>query len=107
MVTPMFISGLADCHIPGLYGLVISERQSDELGMRRVFYAGPDCKLPIMDGADFAVKPHNHRQSIRLTPLFGSVHNVAVKLSQWGEMRLWCYRFGSALLSGCFELERM
>ncbi len=106
-----FLSGLANCHIPGLYSLVISERESATVGMRRIFYAGLDCKMGLWDGADFRIKPHNHRQDIRLSRLFGRVSNVDVKLSevhQWrSEFAVYEYAFGSALLDGQFSLRRV
>lgn len=101
-----FISGLENCHLPGLYSLVISERESDSIGMKRVFYCSRSCKMSLWEGADFRVKPHNHRQDIKLTLLFGSAQNVTVKFG-YGEHRLFCYRFKSALLNGDFSVEKM
>lgn len=101
-----FISGLADCHLPGLYSLVLADRESASVGMRRVFYCGPYCNMGLWDGADFRLKPHNHRQSIRLSLLFGEAHNVQLKTG-FGDMRVWCYQFRSALLEGKFKLEKM
>lgn len=105
-----FLSGLADCHLPGLYSLVLSERVSPEVGMRRVFYAGQNCEMDLWDGADFRLKPHNHRQSIKLTLLFGEAINVAMKWGRWSgdeAVHVWKYRFTSALLNGQFGTERM
>ncbi len=106
-----FLSGLADCHLPGLYSLVLSERVSPEVGMRRVFYASQICRMDLWDGADFRLKPHNHRQNIKLTLLFGKAANVDVKLSevhQWrGEFAVYEYGFRSALLNGEFSVERI
>lgn len=101
-----FTSGLANCHLPGLYSLAISERVSSEVGMRRVFYCGADCRMDLWDGADFRIKPHNHRQDITLTLLFGKVDNHVLKVG-FGEMAVWKYGFGSALLNGEFSLSRM
>lgn len=101
-----FISGMANCHLPGLYSFVISERRSRDVGMRRVFYAGVDCRMDLWEGADFRLKPHNHRQDITITGLFGTARNVLVKTG-YGPHRLWCYRFTSGLLEGEFSLERM
>lgn len=106
METLKFISGMLNCHLPGLSSLVISERKSKEVGMRRVFYAGIDCQMDLWDGADFRLKPHNHRQDITITGLFGTARNVIVKTG-YGPHRLWCYRFTSGLLEGDFKLERM
>lgn len=102
----MFLSGLANCHIPGLYSLVLSGREGPSNGMRRVFYAGVDCRMPLFDGADFRLKPHNHRQNITLTLLTGDASNVTLKTG-FGDHRVWCYKFKSALLNGEFALERM
>jgi hypothetical protein len=103
-----FVSGLANCHLPGLYSLVLSERESATVGMRRVFYAGVDCHMDLWDGADFRIKPHNHRQDIKLTLLFGKVENVSMKIQPIGfeEFHVWKYEFGSALLNGQFDLKR-
>lgn len=106
-----FLSGLADCHLPGLYSLVLSERVSHEKGMRRIFYASQHCRMDLWDGADFRLKPHNHRQNITLQLLFGNVSNVALKLSEVhqgrGEFVVYEYAFGSALLNGEFSLNRI
>lgn len=101
-----FISGLSNCHLPGLYSLVLSERQTPKIGMRRIFYCGPNCTMDLWAGADFRLKPHNHRQNLRLTLLFGQAKNVSLKIG-FGIHRAWCYRFGSALLNGSFELDRL
>lgn len=103
-----FISGLANCHIPGLYSLVISERTSIQEGMQRVFYAGPDCNMELFEEewhVDFRVKPHNHRQDLRLTHLFGTVQNVILTPSSTYGMALWKYKFSSALLEGRFKAK--
>lgn len=103
-----FISGLANCHLPGLYSFVISERVSPEIGMKRVFYAGSRCDMNLWDRADFRLKPHNHRQSIRLTLLFGEASNVDFTFDRYGNLALWKYGFRSALLNDRrFGLERM
>lgn len=103
-----FISGLADCHLPALFSFVLSDRVSPEAGMRRIFYTGGGCKMDLWDGADFRLKPHNHRQSISLTLLFGKAENVTLKFGQYGNdsFHVWKYKFGSALLNGKFDLER-
>lgn len=101
-----FISGLANCHLPGLYSLVISERESEDVGMKRVFYASPFCKMHLWEGADFLLRPHNHRQDITLTLLFGQAQNVLLKTG-FGIHRVFCYAFQSALLHGEFDLKRM
>lgn len=101
-----FQSGLANCHLPGLYSLVISPRDSPWVGMKRIFYAGVDCRMDLWDGADFRLKPHNHRQDIRLTLLFGSAVNVGLRFGA-GEIHTFKYKFTSALLQGQFGLERM
>lgn len=108
MKTLSFISGLANCHLPGLYSFVISERTSPEIGMKRIFYAGSRCEMSLWEGADFRLKPHNHRQSIRLTLLFGEATNIRFSFDRFGKLALWKYHFRSALLgSGKFGLDRM
>lgn len=102
-----FVSGLSNCHIPGLYSLVLSGRASPEVGMRRVFFWDRDYSMDLWDGADFRIKPHNHRQSITLRLLFGKAQNVDVKFDRFGGLALWRYSFQSALLSGEFTVSRM
>lgn len=100
-----FISGLQNCHLLGLYSLVLEDRVSDSVGMRRVFYAGRDCEMGLWEGNDFTLKPHNHRQDIRLTKLFGNVANLTLDFGR-DDLLLWRYRFTSALLTGEFSVER-
>lgn len=105
-----FVSGLANCHLPNLYSFAISERQSEHVGMRRIFYSGLHCRMDLWDdGGDFRLKPHNHRQNIKLSLLFGNVQNVSIGLGPHGTdlFHVWKYRFGSALLDGQFSVERM
>lgn len=66
--------------------------------------------MPLWDGADFCIKPHNHRQRLTLTPLFGKVTNVEMRVGAFRQnlFHVWKYRFGSALVSGEeFKLDRM
>lgn len=108
-----FISGLRNCHLPELYSLVLQERKSTINGMNRVFYAAAGlgdqaCNMQLWDGADFRLKPHNHRQNIRLTPLFGDVIQVKFTLSDsHGDFFLYKYKYEPALGSEQFKLERM
>lgn len=106
-----FISGLANCHLPGLYSFVVAERKSRTVGMRRIFYAGVDCRMDLWDGADFRLKPHNHRQDITLNLLFGNASNVLMKSGSYGEgetpFHVWRYRFKSGLIHGDFTVDRM
>ncbi len=62
--------------------------------------------MDLWDGADFRLKPHNHRQNISLTLLFGKATNVTVSLGR-GELAVWKYKFGSGLLEKDFTLDRM
>src|ERR1700722_12101951 len=101
-----FLSGLANCHLPGLYSLVVSPRKSPTVGMKRVFYTGKHCRMDLWEGADFRIKPHNHRQDIRLKLLFGEAVNVGLKFGA-GEIHTFKYKFTSALLNGEFGVERM
>ena len=108
-----FISGLRNCHLPELYSLVLADRVSDTCGMRRVFYAASGlgdqaCNMQLWDGPDFRLKPHNHRQDITLTPLFGDVIQVGLKLSDtYGDFFVYKYKYEPALGSDAFTLERM
>jgi hypothetical protein len=72
-----FISGLKNCHIPGLYSLVISDRESSMVGMNRIFYAGEGHEMSTLFRPDgmFSIAPHNRRQDICLQLLFGNVVN--------------------------------
>lgn len=112
---PRFISGLANCHVKGLYSLVISDRVNDDIGMKRVFYCSIGCDMSLWSGAwltkdgyDFRIKPHNHKQDVRLKRFFGDVENVMLKPTD-GEHHLTVYEYAfcSALLNGKFELARV
>ena len=99
-----FISGRANCHLPGLYSLVLSERTSAKRGMKRIFYASRRMPLWHWDTGGFVLKPHNHRQSIGLQRLHGKVMNWKFRQAAEG-MSLVAYAFSSALLGGEFGLE--
>lgn len=96
-----FISGLKNCHVPEVESLVVSERLSNEAGMIRVFYAtyGHHLKSLYTDDTRkyFVVAPHNHRQDISITLLFGQVINWRV-LPWQGSFVLTQYKFSSGIL---------
>lgn len=104
------ISGLANCHIPGIYSLVLKPRQDSRDGMLRVFYTNAEAKLNVLeDDDDFIVMPHNHRQDITLYRLFGQATNVRLLpcgvVPEDGLGQVHEYSFGSALLGGEFTLS--
>lgn len=101
------ISGLLNCHLPGLTSVVLSERESPKIGMRRIFHCTDSCVMNLMEGNDFRLKPHNHRQSIRLKLLRGSATNVRVHFGESVTHSGWRYAFGSALLNGEFSLRKL
>lgn len=106
-----FKSGLANCHVPGLYSLVIADRADSTIGMLRIFYASRTCSAltdfikPTDDGSfEFSLLPHNHRQAITLYRLFGNPLNWGIEAKEDGPAFEW--EFGSALLDGQFSLSR-
>lgn len=103
------ISGLANCHLPGIYSLVLKPRQDSRDGMLRVFYTSKEAKLNVLeDDNDFMVMPHNHRQDIMLYRLFGKVTNMQLFLAgavPEDAKAVHEYSFGSALLGGEFTLN--
>jgi hypothetical protein len=108
------VSGLANCHLPGIYSLVLQPRKDSKDGMLRVFYTSAEAKLNILeDDNDFMVMPHNHRQDITLYRLFGKATNMRLSFAG-GPMKdrhgepwrgVHEYAFGSALLGGKFTLN--
>lgn len=101
------IRGLWNCHVRGLHSLVLRDRVDDSNGMIRVFYAeqGALCYKPGQ--IEFPIMPHNHRQDITLTNLFGNAANYVYtfeKKLRRGVEHLHEYEFGSALLDGSFTL---
>jgi len=92
--------GYANCHIPGVYSLLLRPRQDENEGALRMFYSSPESKLDqLYHDDDFVVMPHNHRQDITLYPLFGKATNVDVHL-QDGPATLHEYEFKSLLVDG-------
>lgn len=70
------ISGLRNCHKYGLTSIVLRPRLNDREGMVRVFYAEKGHTMgSFIEGADFTLLPHNHRQAISLELLWGDVFN--------------------------------
>lgn len=97
------ISGLANCHLPGIYSIALQPRKSANDGMLRVFYTTKEAKLTdLEDSDDFRVMPHNHRQDITLYRLFGKAINVRMDFGYGSKIHE--YSFGSALLNGEFSL---
>lgn len=102
-----FKSGLAHCHYHGLHSLVIDDRKNEDTGMVRVFYATDQCNITnLYTAGDFTIKPHNHRQDLTFTLLFGKASHHLLKFGH-GEETAYCYRFSSAILGGNLEVERM
>lgn len=103
----IFKSGLLNCHLPGIHSLVIEERKNNIEGMRRVFYVSRICEIgKLYRNGDFNLRPHNHRQDLRFTLLFGEASHHLLKFGH-GEDLAYCYRFKSALLTGDFEVEKL
>lgn len=102
------VSGLANCHVPGLVSLVLEPRRSHSIGMLRVFYAQATAINDLLTGDDFSVLPHNHRQDITLVHLAGTepinVHLSLLNVGTREHLQVWEYGFGSALLDGQFTL---
>lgn len=97
------VSGLANCHLPGIYSLVLKPRKDSKDGMLRVFYTSKEAKLNVLeDNEDFKVMPHNHRQDITLYHLFGRATNVRMEFGYGSKLHE--YAFGSAILNGDFSL---
>lgn len=94
------IAGLANCHKQGVYSLVLQERKNDYVGMVRVFYASKGHGLAnLIEDGDFALLPHNHRQSISLQLLWGCALNHEFKANEpRGGWPLKRYEFSSAIV---------
>lgn len=100
-----FISGMANCHVPGVYSIVFEQRTTALTGMLRMFYAETDVLARLEDDNDFVVMPHNHRQNLALSRLCGRPYQVWLDFHS-GKDTLHCYQFKkSALLEGEFDLE--
>ncbi len=101
------LSGLENCHIPGLYSLVFKNRESDRVGMLRMFYCGPSCTTMsnLYTSNDFSVLPHTHRQDIILYRLTGKPKNVTLRFTKGEACPVHEYNFGSALLNGQFSVD--
>lgn len=100
-----FLSGMLNCHLPGVHSFVLEDRKNELVGMKRIFYT--ERNLPFWkdgDGADFNLAPHNHRQDVSLTLLKGEVINYDFHHGE-GQY-LYAYKFKSALLEGKFTLEQ-
>jgi hypothetical protein len=105
MEGPGFVSGLDDCHVPGVYSLVLQERRDALDGMLRIFYVSREASIDRLEqDGDFAVMPHNHRQDVTLYKLFGSAKNARLSLVG-GHDHVQEYVFGSKLLTGEFSLS--
>lgn len=98
------VSGLANCHLPGIYSLVLKPRNDSHDGMLRVFYTTKNANLHrLEDLDDFKVMPHNHRQDITLYHLFGHATNIRMEFGYGSKLHE--YSFSSALLNGEFAMS--
>lgn len=76
-VLTKFISGLKDCHLPGLHSYVLQDRMNDANGMIRIFHNTGKAMATLTDAdGSFRLAPHNHRQDIALFRIFGFAMNV-------------------------------
>lgn len=109
-----WISGLRNCHLPGLNSYVISERTSPEQGMICVFHNEGNGMRNLLglgihsfaDREEYMLAPHNHRQSIRLIPICGVVANVSFDLDrQSHDHRTTEWVFESAIITGTARLR--
>jgi hypothetical protein len=98
-----FVSGLANCHVEGVYSIVFEPRKDNRRGMLRLFYVETDILSRLEDDKDFIVMPHNHRQDLMLHRLCGNPYQVWMDL-QGGNDVVHSYEFTSALIAGEFNL---
>ncbi len=97
----MFISGLLNCHKHGLHSYVLRDRLDDDHGMVRVFHNTGDSMGSLMDGDQFSIAPHNHRQDIMLYSVLGHVLNVSFAVDRVIHTRDFTeYKFSSAIADG-------
>lgn len=102
--------GLWNCHVVGVQSLVLRERVDDNNGMYRIFYADSDVlntNLPMQGSViqrDFVLMPHNHKQDLKFTKLFGEVVQIWYEFGP-SEDSLYEYEFTSALHGGDFGLQ--
>lgn len=73
-----FISGLKNCHLPGVNSYVLKDRVSQSIGMTRIFHCTSTAmeSLTKADGS-YRLAPHNHRQDIALYAISGVAYNVS------------------------------
>ena len=96
------LGGLANCHVKGLYSLVLTERLSPEKGMTRIFYVGPEgCDLSFRYNlkGERSLLPHSHRQDVRLYKLAGDIENFLFTESPNG-ITFNEFQYDSVLLGG-------
>lgn len=88
-----WISGIHNCHVPGLNSYVIRGRADEKVGMVRAFHNEGDHRgdnflgkllqdKPEECRQEYMLLPHNHRQAIRIIPVRGSVVNVTFDLDR-------------------------
>lgn len=73
-----FISGLKNCHLPGVNSYVLKDRVSPSIGMTRIFHCtGSSMKSLVKEDGSYRLAPHNHRQDIALYAIRGVAYNVS------------------------------
>lgn len=91
------LSGIENYSVPGLYSLVFKNRESDKIGMLRMFYCGPSCTslYSIQSTEDFSLLPHNHKHDAVLYRLTGKPRNVTLRFTREGNSEVHEYLFKS------------
>lgn len=97
----LFISGLFNCHKVGLHSYVIRDRLDEENGMVRVFHNQGNALTGLMEGPQFSLAPHNHRQDLWLYQVQGTALNVSFSIDRQIHTRDFTeYKFESKIVDG-------
>ncbi len=98
-----FISGLRNCHLPGVDSLVLRDRISPSQGMIRLFYnsSSKEMKNLKQDDGRYVLAPHNHRQDISLYRVSGNPVNINFFVDRRSHDHYHIeMKFGSAITDG-------
>lgn len=99
------LRGVRHCHTKGLVSLVLADRESHEVGMRRLFYVERDTPLVRHHPDRWPVNPHEHRQALHLVGNSGVVLDHQFSLTATGH-KFTGWLFLPPLVGGSGTFER-
>lgn len=99
-VTAATITGIRDCHTPGLDSIVLLPQGFNGSKLVRMYVAwGSQLHRLLDDQRNYIIAPHNHRCDIDILPVVGEISNITATIRAGGGTH-YQYTYHSEIIGG-------